>query len=155
MQTLPELQVEAHSVTFSMSVEPSYNNKITPRRKLQRSSLVQTGDSIMMINRPCMDTHCVSYLLSSLIHTLSACLCEGLTTVQQAVERAVAEEGWKMLLLLRVSPLIPYTPLNYIMSITSIPFKEFFWASAVGLIPSKSPGCFRTLMSSAILNQIN
>jgi uncharacterized membrane protein YdjX (TVP38/TMEM64 family) len=51
------------------------------------------------------------------------------------VEAAVAKDGWKMVLLLRISPIVPFTPLNYIIGIMSISFWAFFWASAIGLIP--------------------
>ena len=36
----------------------------------------------------------------------------------QAVEAAVAEEGWKMVLLLRLSPVVPFALLNYMLSLT-------------------------------------
>lgn len=53
----------------------------------------------------------------------------------QAVEAAVAEEGWKMVLLLRCSPIIPFALLNYFLSLTSISFWDYSWASALGIVP--------------------
>jgi uncharacterized membrane protein YdjX (TVP38/TMEM64 family) len=53
----------------------------------------------------------------------------------QAVEAAVEEEGWKMVLLLRLSPVIPFALLNYMLSLTSISFFSYAWTSAVGIIP--------------------
>lgn len=32
----------------------------------------------------------------------------------QAVDKAVAEEGWKMVLLLRLAPVVPFAALNYV-----------------------------------------
>jgi hypothetical protein len=51
------------------------------------------------------------------------------------VEAAVAEEGWKMVLLLRLSPIIPFALLNYFLSLTSIPFWDYAWASGLGIVP--------------------
>lgn len=53
----------------------------------------------------------------------------------QAIERAVAEEGWKVVLMLRLSPAFPFTAVNYAAGLTCISFWDFMGASAVGLIP--------------------
>lgn len=53
----------------------------------------------------------------------------------QAVDAAVEEEGWKMVVLLRLSPVIPFALLNYMLSLTAISFFDYTWASAVGIIP--------------------
>ncbi|CAL8462564.1 g2097 [Coccomyxa elongata] len=53
----------------------------------------------------------------------------------RAIERAVAEEGWKVVLMLRLSPAFPFTAVNYAAGLTCISFREFMGASAVGLIP--------------------
>lgn len=50
----------------------------------------------------------------------------------------MAEEGWKMVLLLRLSPVIPFAPLNYALSLTSISFFAYVWTSALGIIPGTS-----------------
>lgn len=55
--------------------------------------------------------------------------------VWQAVESAVAEEGWKMVLLLRLSPVIPFALLNYMLSLTPISFPNYVWTSALGIVP--------------------
>jgi uncharacterized membrane protein YdjX (TVP38/TMEM64 family) len=53
----------------------------------------------------------------------------------QAVENAVSEEGWKIALLLRLSPLVPFNLQNYAFGITRIPFLHFVAATLVGIIP--------------------
>ncbi|KAK9906764.1 hypothetical protein WJX75_007565 [Coccomyxa subellipsoidea] len=53
----------------------------------------------------------------------------------RAVERAISEEGWKIVLLLRLSPALPFTAVNYAAGLTCISFWNFLWPSAVGLIP--------------------
>ncbi|EIE23936.1 hypothetical protein COCSUDRAFT_41280 [Coccomyxa subellipsoidea C-169] len=55
--------------------------------------------------------------------------------IWQAVEAAVEEEGWKMVVLLRLSPVIPFALLNYMLSLTAISFFDYTWASALGIIP--------------------
>lgn len=41
-----------------------------------------------------------------------------------------------MVLLLRLNPAVPFTPINYAVSLTCISAWDFLWASAIGLIPS-------------------
>ena len=55
--------------------------------------------------------------------------------VVQAVEGAIKEEGWRMVMLLRLSPILPFTPLNYALSVTPISSWAYTWASALGIIP--------------------
>jgi uncharacterized membrane protein YdjX (TVP38/TMEM64 family) len=53
----------------------------------------------------------------------------------QAVDRAVSEEGWKVVGLLRLSPLLPFSLQSYILGITSVGFTPFVLATFVGIIP--------------------
>ena len=52
-----------------------------------------------------------------------------------AVDQAIGEHGWKVVGLLRLSPLIPYNASNYFYGITSIRFWPFLLASLVGMLP--------------------
>jgi uncharacterized membrane protein YdjX (TVP38/TMEM64 family) len=52
-----------------------------------------------------------------------------------AVDQAVAEQGWKIVALLRLSPVFPYTGLNYILGLTGIPFAHYALASWAGMLP--------------------
>jgi len=52
-----------------------------------------------------------------------------------AVDRAVAQEGRKVVLLLRLSPVFPFAALNYILGLTSIRFRDYLPASLVGMAP--------------------
>lgn len=45
----------------------------------------------------------------------------------RAIDRALESNGFKIMLLLRLSPLIPYNALDYISGITSIPFDSTAW----------------------------
>ncbi|KAK9835381.1 hypothetical protein WJX81_006168 [Elliptochloris bilobata] len=53
----------------------------------------------------------------------------------EAVDTAVAEEGWKMVLLLRLAPVVPFAALNYALGATSVGLWPYTWASAVGIVP--------------------
>jgi len=53
----------------------------------------------------------------------------------QAVDKAVTEDGWKVVLLLRLSPLVPFNLQNYFFGITQIKFWHYVLATFVGIIP--------------------
>jgi uncharacterized membrane protein YdjX (TVP38/TMEM64 family) len=52
-----------------------------------------------------------------------------------AIDQAIGRQGWKIVGLLRLSPLIPFNLSNYFYGITSIRFVEYVVVSAVGMIP--------------------
>jgi uncharacterized membrane protein YdjX (TVP38/TMEM64 family) len=52
----------------------------------------------------------------------------------KAVDRAVAEEGWKIVALLRLSPLVPFNIQNYFFGLTKIDFWHYVVATFVGII---------------------
>lgn len=51
------------------------------------------------------------------------------------VDQAVSEQGWKIVALLRLSPIFPYNALNYLLGLTGIRFWHFFFASWLGMLP--------------------
>ncbi len=53
----------------------------------------------------------------------------------QVVDQVVGEEGWKIVVLLRVSPLVPYNLMNYFCGMTQVPFAPYAAATLVGTIP--------------------
>jgi uncharacterized membrane protein YdjX (TVP38/TMEM64 family) len=53
----------------------------------------------------------------------------------RALDRAVADHGLRIVLLTRLSPLIPYTLLNYTFGLTSVRFRTYVLASWVGMLP--------------------
>jgi len=55
----------------------------------------------------------------------------------RAVDRAVAEEGWRVVGLLRLSPLVPFNLQNYALGATSVGFWPYVAATGVGI----APGC--------------
>ncbi len=48
------------------------------------------------------------------------------------LDRAIQEEGWKLLLLLRLSPAVPYNVLNIAMALTGMNFWVFSVTSFFG-----------------------
>jgi len=66
-----------------------------------------------------------------------------------AVDSAIGQEGWKIVLLLRLTPIIPESLLNYALSVTKIQFIHYFICSAIGLVPGVS---FFTYVGSMIGN---
>jgi len=51
-----------------------------------------------------------------------------------AIDRAVAAEGRKIVLLLRLSPVFPFNLLNYALGLTQVRFRDYMLAS-VGMLP--------------------
>ena len=51
-----------------------------------------------------------------------------------ALDRALQQEGFKIILLTRLSPIFPFSLLNYAFGITGISLKDYFLGS-IGMIP--------------------
>jgi uncharacterized membrane protein YdjX (TVP38/TMEM64 family) len=51
------------------------------------------------------------------------------------IDRAIGQNGWKIVGLLRLSPLIPFNLSNYFYGITSIPLGAYVVVSAICMIP--------------------
>ena len=52
-----------------------------------------------------------------------------------AIDHAVADEGWKIVLLTRLSPVFPFTLLNYVFGLTRVKLSHYVLASWIGMIP--------------------
>lgn len=53
----------------------------------------------------------------------------------RAIDQAVAENGFKIVLLTRLSPVFPFTLLNYAFGLTKVRFRDYLLASWVGMLP--------------------
>src|SRR5229473_1044601 len=51
------------------------------------------------------------------------------------IDRAVANEGWKIVFLTRLSPVFPFTLLNYAFGLTRVKLGQYVLASWIGMIP--------------------
>ncbi|HVH80449.1 MAG TPA: TVP38/TMEM64 family protein [Stellaceae bacterium] len=53
----------------------------------------------------------------------------------QAIDKAVANEGWQVVVLLRLSPIVPFNLQNYALGATAIPFWQYLGATLAGILP--------------------
>ena len=53
-----------------------------------------------------------------------------------AIDRALGESGFKLVLLLRLSPVLPFNLLNYALSLTRVRLRDFVLGSALGMFPA-------------------
>src|SRR5439155_17731667 len=53
----------------------------------------------------------------------------------KAIDAAVAREGWKIVGLARLSPIFPFTLLNYGFGLTRVSLRDYFFASWIGMLP--------------------
>lgn len=53
----------------------------------------------------------------------------------KAVDDAVRHQGWKIVGLTRLSPVFPFSLLNYMYGLTPVSFRHFFFASWIGMLP--------------------
>jgi len=54
----------------------------------------------------------------------------------QALDEAVAREGWKIVLLVRLCPIFPFPVTNYGFGVTRVPLKQYVLASWIGMLPA-------------------
>ena len=54
----------------------------------------------------------------------------------KAIDQALAGEGWKIVGLVRLSPVFPFNLLNYAFGITKVSLKDYFLASWIGMLPA-------------------
>jgi uncharacterized membrane protein YdjX (TVP38/TMEM64 family) len=53
----------------------------------------------------------------------------------KAIDEAVAREGWKIVGLVRLSPVFPFNLLNYMFGLTRVSLRHYFFASWIGMLP--------------------
>jgi uncharacterized membrane protein YdjX (TVP38/TMEM64 family) len=53
----------------------------------------------------------------------------------QAIDRAVGKEGFKIVLLIRLSPVFPFNLLNYAFGLTNVQLWQYVLASWIGMVP--------------------
>lgn len=54
----------------------------------------------------------------------------------KAVDEAVARKGWKIVGLVRLSPVFPFNLLNYAFGLTKVSLRDYFFASWIGMFPA-------------------
>ncbi|MGE3784016.1 MAG: TVP38/TMEM64 family protein, partial [Alphaproteobacteria bacterium] len=53
-----------------------------------------------------------------------------------AIDRAISAEGWRIVLLFRLSPLVPFNLQNYLFGVTAVPFGSYVAATFFGIAPA-------------------
>ena len=53
-----------------------------------------------------------------------------------AIDRAIEQSGWKVVALLRLSPLIPFSISNYLYGLTAVRFGPYVLASWIAMLPA-------------------
>jgi uncharacterized membrane protein YdjX (TVP38/TMEM64 family) len=53
----------------------------------------------------------------------------------ETMMKRIARNGFQIILYLRIVPVIPYNALNLLAGATPITFRDYFWASMIGMIP--------------------
>ena len=64
----------------------------------------------------------------------------------EALDKALETEGLKLMLLMRLCPLIPFSPLNYIMGITSVSFRDY----CIGLVSITPATCVYVFIGTTL-----
>lgn len=54
----------------------------------------------------------------------------------RAIDEAIGEHGFKIVLLLRLSPVFPFNLLNYALGLTRVSFRDYLLASWIGMLPA-------------------
>jgi uncharacterized membrane protein YdjX (TVP38/TMEM64 family) len=53
----------------------------------------------------------------------------------QKLDEAVADDGWQVVVLMRLSPIVPFNLQNYALGLTAIPFLKYLTATLIGIVP--------------------
>lgn len=84
----------------------------------------------------------LSFLIGRYIAQKQVRLLSRRRPLLRAVECAVSEGGWRIVGLVRLSPLLPFSLLNYFFGVTRIPFRHYLLATFFGIIPGTSVNVF-------------
>jgi uncharacterized membrane protein YdjX (TVP38/TMEM64 family) len=84
----------------------------------------------------------LSFLIGRYIAQKQVRLLARRRPVLRAVECAVSEGGWRIVGLVRLSPLLPFSLLNYFFGVTRIPFRHYLPATFFGIIPGTAVNVF-------------
>jgi len=96
------------------------------------------GHALLVVVTGCTIGSALAFLLGKKVFYNSVVkLAEQYPKFKQ-IDNALGEKAWQLVILLRISPLIPYNVFNYAMALTSVDLWTFTWASAVGMIPQQS-----------------
>ena len=81
--------------------------------------------------------------------SVSICISSNQHLFADSIQRALEENGLKIMILLRLSPLIPFNALDYISGVTSISLRDYTVA-LVALLPGALLLCFVGASASSL-----
>ena len=70
--------------------------------------------------------------------------------VLKAIDKVIETQGLKLVILMRLSPFIPYSAFNYVMGVTMVPLKSYA-LGCVGMIPGTAAYVFIGTSASGLL----
>lgn len=53
----------------------------------------------------------------------------------QRIIKGITQSGWRFVAVIRLIPILPFAALNYLLGVTSVSFKEFWFATAIFMTP--------------------
>lgn len=68
----------------------------------------------------------------------------------QAVDRVIGKEGFKIMILLRLSPIFPFALSNYLYGVTSVEFWPYFWGTMIGFAPGTAAYVYTGTVGKAL-----
>lgn len=71
------------------------------------------------------------------------------------IDAALENDGWKLVLIMRLSPIIPYNLLNIAMATTSMHFWSFAFVSAIGIVFECAVFCYIGTMADNITSIVS
>jgi uncharacterized membrane protein YdjX (TVP38/TMEM64 family) len=66
------------------------------------------------------------------------------------IDKAIAKEGFKLLLLVRLSPIFPFALSNYLYGASAIDFGSYFWGTLLGFTPGTVAYVYTGMVGKAL-----
>ncbi len=66
--------------------------------------------------------------------------------------RIVDQEGWRFVLITRMVPMFPFKLSNYAFGTTSIPFRQFFLGTIIGIVPLTVTNVYAGSLAGSLSN---
>ena len=70
------------------------------------------------------------YLLRDKIRSFLSCRKK-----YRTLDKAVTDDGWQVVVLMCLSPVVPFNLQNYALGVTAIPFLQYLTATLIGIVP--------------------